>query len=83
MKTKQLINEVRRMQQLAGLVKEELDYDAPQGNSYEEVINWLDSKYPDSSQYSEFVAAFEKELEHLSPEDKAQWIANFKRDFQQ
>ena len=79
---KESLNEVKRMQQLAGLVNENLDHDAPQGDSYEEVIDWLDSEYPDSSQYNEFVAAFEKELEHLLPGDKAQWRANFKRDFQ-
>jgi len=59
----------------------DFDQDAPQGDSYEEVVDWLDSKYPDASQYDEFVAEFQRELEHQSPEVKAQWINNFKRDF--
>jgi hypothetical protein len=75
------LNEVRRFQKIAGILKESFDPDAPQSNSYEDVIDWLDQLYPDASQYSEFLAGFEKELQHLTPEERAEWIAKFKRDF--
>lgn len=65
----------------AKLLKENFDHDAPQGDSYEEVIDWLDSKYPDASQYDQFVAAFKKEVANLPQEQKEDWIAKFKKDF--
>ena len=59
----------------------EEDLDAPRGNSYEEVIDWLDSTYPDPSQYPAFVSAFKKELVHLPEPTRKEWIAKFNADF--
>jgi hypothetical protein len=78
---KQLINEVKQLQKIAGILKESFDPDAPQSNSYEDTIDWLDELYPDPSQYSDFLAGFKKELQHLAPEEKVEWITKFKRDF--
>jgi hypothetical protein len=65
-----------------GTIKQEsIDHDAPQGDSYDEVVAWLDDKYPDASQYDQFVAAFRKELKNLSQDQRVQWIAKFKKDF--
>ena len=60
-------------------IKEDLD--APEGDSYEEVISWLDDTYPDPSQYKDFVNAFKKELMHLPEPKKKEWTAKFKADF--
>lgn len=73
--------EVSRFMELAGILKESFDSDAPQSNSYEDVIDWLDQLYPDASQYSEFLAGFKRELQRLTPEERTEWIAKFKRDF--
>ena len=62
-------------------MEEAFDHDAPQGDSYEEVVAWLDDKYPDASQYNSFVAAFKKELRNLPQDKKSQWIAKFKKDY--
>jgi hypothetical protein len=59
----------------------EEDLDAPQGNSYEEVIGWLDNTYPDPSQYPAFVSAFKKELVYLPEPTRKEWIARFNADF--
>lgn len=55
--------------------------DAPEGDSYEEVIASLDDMYPDPSQYSQFVDGFKKVLMHVSEPEKSEWIAKFNTDF--
>jgi len=44
---KQTLNEIRRMQKIAGLLREDLD--APKSDSYEDTIAQLDDMYPDPS----------------------------------
>jgi hypothetical protein len=55
--------------------------DAPEGDSYKEVIAWLDDMYPDPSQYQQFVSGFKKELMHVPEPQRSQWIAKFNSDF--
>jgi hypothetical protein len=76
---KQTLNEIRRMQKIAGLLREDLD--APKSDSYEDTIAQLDDMYPDPSQYQDFVNAFKKELMHLPEPVKKEWIAKFKANF--
>ena len=78
---KQLLSEVKHFQKIAGLLKESFDRDAPESNTYEDVRDWLDNLYPDTSQYPDFLTDFKKELQFLTPEERNEWITKFKRDF--